>query len=426
MSTSANIIDTRETTEDVKGSDILFQDMGLKRELLLSLQEANFITASPIQEAAIPMMLSGHDVVARAKNGTGKTASFVIPILELINPDAKYVQAVILCDTRELAMQTASVVKRLSRFMPDLQNRVLCTIGGIDIADDIERIKHDPLIVVATPQRLQGLANQRLLDLSLVRIFAIDEADKLTMDPFIKDVTYILSRCKHALRQVCLFSATYPESIESFIKEYLNSPSFINTMKESLTLRGITQYVANLKEDRYKLKLLGLIFQKLRINQCIVFVNSILRCDQLFAAVTQNLKIPCLYTSGRMTNDERNKIYHDFSSGKARVLISTDLWTRGIDIRSVNVVINFDVPNAASNYLHRIGRSGRYGHRGLAITFISSENDKRKFMGIDNAIKSRSENIIEPLPSTLETIPIEKYDSSVVDMNVVPSLNTYL
>ncbi|CAJ0880448.1 10413_t:CDS:2, partial [Entrophospora sp. SA101] len=355
--------DIRPQTEDVtatKGNE--FEDYFLKRELLMGIFEAGFERPSPIQEESIPIALTGRDILARAKNGTGKTAAFVIPSLEKINTKKPKIQALLLVPTRELALQTSQVCKSLGKHMGV---QVMVTTGGTTLKDDILRLSETVHIVVGTPGRILDLAGKGVADFSECPTFVMDEADKLLSPEFSPIVEQLLGYFPKN-RQIMLYSATFP-----LIEKYLVKPYEINLMDE-LTLRGVTQYYAFV-EERQKVHCLNTLFSKLQINQSIIFCNSTNRVELLAKKITE-LGYSCFYSHAKMLQSHRNRVFHDFRNGVCRNLVCSDLLTRGIDIQAVNVVINFDFPKNAETYLHRIGRSGRFGHLGLAINLITYED----------------------------------------------------
>ncbi|PMD42510.1 DEAD-domain-containing protein [Hyaloscypha variabilis F] len=383
--------DTRQQTEDVtatKGLD--FEDFSLKRELLMGIFEAGFEKPSPIQEEAIPVALTGRDVLARAKNGTGKTAAFVIPALQRINPKSNKVQCLILVPTRELAMQTSQVCKTLGK---NLGINVMVTTGGTLLRDDIVRLQDPIHVIVGTPGRILDLAGKGVADLSECPTFIMDEADKLLSPEFTPVIEQLL-QFHPKDRQVMLFSATFPITVKTFSDKNMDNPYEINLMDE-LTLRGITQYYAFVEESQ-KVHCLNTLFSKLQINQSIIFCNSTNRVELLAKKITE-LGYSCFYSHARMLQTNRNRVFHDFRSGVCRNLVCSDLLTRGIDIQAVNVVINFDFPKNAETYLHRIGRSGRFGHLGLAINLINWD-DRFNLYNIERDLGTE----IQPIPQNID------------------------
>ncbi|RCH90092.1 DExD/H-box ATP-dependent RNA helicase dhh1 [Rhizopus azygosporus] len=382
--------DSRPQTEDVtatKGNE--FEDYFLKRELLMGIFEAGFERPSPIQEEAIPLALAGRDILARAKNGTGKTAAFVIPTLEKITNTPK-IQALILVPTRELALQTSQVCKTLGKH---LNIQVMVTTGGTTLKDDIMRLSETVHIVVGTPGRILDLASKGVADFSAAHTFVMDEADKLLSPEFTPIIEQLLDYFPKN-KQIMLFSATFPMIVKNFKDKYLVKPYEINLMDE-LTLRGVTQYYAYV-EEKQKVHCLNTLFSKLQINQSIIFCNSTNRVELLAKKITE-LGYSCFYSHAKMLQSHRNRVFHDFRNGVCRNLVCSDLLTRGIDIQAVNVVINFDFPKNAETYLHRIGRSGRFGHLGLAINLITYE-DRFNLYKIERELGTE----IQPIPPVID------------------------
>lgn len=384
--------DPRFKTDDVtktKGSD--FEDYFLKRELLMGIYEKGFERPSPIQEESIPVALAGKDILARAKNGTGKTAAFVIPLLEKINTRRNIIQGLILVPTRELALQTSSIVKQLGKH---INVQCMVSTGGTSLRDDILRLNNPVHVLVGTPGRILDLSNKKVCNLGGCFMFIMDEADKLLspeFQPIIEELIEFLPK----ERQILLYSATFPVTVKGFKDKYLSNAHEINLMDE-LTLKGVTQYYAFV-EEKQKLHCLNTLFSKLQINQAIIFCNSVTRVELLAKKITE-LGSSCFYIHARMLQSHRNRVFHDFRNGACRCLVSSDLITRGIDIQSVNVVINFDFPKYSETYLHRIGRSGRFGHLGLAINLITYE-DRYNLYRIEKELATE----ISPIPSQIDS-----------------------
>ncbi|CAB4059539.1 DDX6 [Lepeophtheirus salmonis] len=338
--------DNRKRTSDVtatKGNE--FEDFCLKRETLMGIFEKGWEKPSPIQEASIPVALSGRDILARAKNGTGKTGAYSIPILEQIDPSNDVIQGMIIVPTRELALQTSQICIELSKHR---NVKVMVTTGGTNLKEDIMRIYEKVHLVVATPGRILDLIEKGVAKATISKVCSID-----------------LSSIYLSERQILLYSATFPLTVEYFMKRHMKSPYEVNLMDE-LTLKGITQYYAFVQE-RQKVHCLNTLFTKLQINQSIIFAT------------------------------QRNVVFHDFRAGLCRNLVCSDLFTRGIDIQAVNVVINFDFPKMAETYLHRIGRSGRFGHLGIAINLITYD-DRFLLHRIEGELGTE----IKPIPKVIE------------------------
>ncbi|KAK9816382.1 hypothetical protein WJX74_001399 [Apatococcus lobatus] len=383
--------DNRIQTEDVlntKGSE--FEDFFLKRELLRGIYEKGFEKPSPIQEESIPIALQGRDILARAKNGTGKTAAFCIPTLERVDSSKPEIQALLLVPTRELALQTSQVCRELGKF---LNLEVMVTFGGMPLKDDIMRLYNTVHIIVATPGRILDLANKGVAKLQACKILGMDEADKLLSQEFQPVIEQLIGLLP-ADRQIMLFSATFPVTVKQFKDKFLRKPYIVNLMSE-LTLKGISQFYAFV-EERQKVHCLNTLFSKLQINQSIIFCNSVNRVELLAKKITE-LGYSCFYIHAKMLQNHRNRVFHDFRSGRCRNLVCSDLFTRGIDVQAVNVVINFDFPKNSETYLHRVGRSGRFGHLGLAINLITYD-DRMNLFRIEQELSTE----IKPIPSVIE------------------------
>lgn len=383
--------DLRPQTEDVtktKGNE--FEDYFLKRDLLMGIFEMGFERPSPIQEEAIPIALTGRSILARAKNGTGKTGAFVIPVLERIDTSLDHIQTVIMVPTRELALQTSQICKTMSKHM---SINVLVTTGGTSLRDDIIRLAQPVHVVVATVGRLLDLAERQIAKLGNVGTLVMDEADKLLSAEFQPKIEALVSYLRPQ-PQILLFSATFPLTVRDFKERFLKKPYEINLMEE-LTLRGVTQYYAFV-EEKQKVHCLHTLFSKLQINQSIIFCNSTQRVELLAKKITE-LGYSCFYIHARMPQEDRNRVFHDFRNGACRNLVCSDLVARGIDIQAVNVVINFDFPKNGEVYLHRIGRSGRFGHRGLAVNLITYE-DRFNLYKIEQELATE----IQPIPGTID------------------------
>jgi len=383
--------DSRKKTSDVtdtKGNE--FEDFCLKRELLMGIFEKGWEKPSPIQEASIPIALSGRDILARAKNGTGKTGAYTIPCLEQIDPTKDIIQGMIIVPTRELALQTSQIAIEVSKH---LGIKVMVTTGGTNLKDDIMRIYEKVHLVVATPGRILDLMEKQVANVSKCKMLVLDEADKLLSQDFKGMLDRVISHLPPS-RQILLYSATFPLTVETFMRKHLKDPYEINLMDE-LTLKGITQYYAFVQE-RQKVHCLNTLFSKLQINQSIIFCNSTQRVELLAKKITE-LGYSCYYIHAKMAQPHRNRVFHDFRAGLCRNLVCSDLFTRGIDIQAVNVVINFDFPKMAETYLHRIGRSGRFGHLGVAINLITYD-DRFALHRIESELGTE----IKPIPRDID------------------------
>jgi ATP-dependent RNA helicase DDX6/DHH1 len=382
-----NRVKTTDVTE-TKGNE--FEDFCLKRELLMGIFEKGWEKPSPIQEASIPIAQTGRDILARAKNGTGKTGAYTIPIIDQIDTSLDVIQGMIIVPTRELALQTSQIAIELSKH---LGVKVMVTTGGTNLKEDIMRIYEKVHLVVATPGRILDLMEKKVANVERCKILCLDEADKLLSQDFKGMLDRLLSHLPPT-RQVLLYSATFPLTVEHFMKKHMRDPYEVNLMDE-LTLKGITQYYAFVQEKQ-KVHCLNTLFSKLQINQSIIFCNSTQRVELLAKKITE-LGYSCYYIHARMAQAHRNRVFHDFRAGLCRNLVCSDLFTRGIDIQAVNVVINFDFPKMAETYLHRIGRSGRFGHLGVAINLITYE-DRFALHRIEAELGTE----IKPIPKVID------------------------
>jgi ATP-dependent RNA helicase DDX6/DHH1 len=405
---SLPVKDKRVKTTDVtatKGHE--FEDYCLKRELLMGIFEKGWEAPSPIQEASIPIALTGRDILARAKNGTGKTGAYVIPILERIDVTKDKIQALIIVPTRELALQTSQICIEISKHMGC---KVMATTGGTNLKEDIMRLQQQVHVVIATPGRILDLMKKGLAVMEKCGMLVMDEADKLLSQDFKNMLDNVISFLPQD-RQILLYSATFPCTVDQFIKKHMHNPYEINLMEE-LTLKGITQYYAYVQEKQ-KVHCLNTLFSKLQINQSIIFCNSTQRVELLAKKITE-LGYSCFYIHAKMRQDHRNRIFHDFRNGACRNLVCSDLFTRGIDIQAVNVVINFDFPKMSETYLHRIGRSGRFGHLGIAINLITYD-DRFALHKIESELGTE----IKPIPKIIEPhLYVAEYQSEdSLDLN---------
>ncbi|XP_012864953.1 PREDICTED: probable ATP-dependent RNA helicase DDX6 [Dipodomys ordii] len=334
-------------------------------------------------EESIPIALSGRDILARAKNGTGKSGAYLIPLLERLDLKKDNIQAMVIVPTRELALQVSQICIQVSKHMGGA--KVMATTGGTNLRDDIMRLDDTVHVVIATPGRILDLIKKGVAKVDHVQMIVLDEADKLLSQDFVQIMEdIILTLPKN--RQILLYSATFPLSVQKFMNSHLQKPYEINLMEE-LTLKGVTQYYAYVTE-RQKVHCLNTLFSRLQINQSIIFCNSSQRVELLAKKISQ-LGYSCFYIHAKMRQEHRNRVFHDFRNGLCRNLVCTDLFTRGIDIQAVNVVINFDFPKLAETYLHRIGRSGK--ENGMILMEIISKNTSHQILIICEIECSRYE-----------------------------------
>jgi len=346
-----------------------FDDMDLKESLLRGIYAYGFEKPSQIQARAIKPVIMGKDTIAQAQSGTGKTGTFVISSLQIIDETSDETQVLIMAPTRELAQQIGEVAKGLSAYM---QVSIHICVGGTNVRDDISAIRRGVHFVVGTPGRINDLINRNVLETGLLKLFALDEADEMLSRGF-KDQIYDAFQFVPSNIQVCLFSATMPVDILEMTSRFMREPIRILVKKEALTLDGIKQFYVDVQKEENKFDTLCDLYECLTITQAIIYCNTKKKVDWLVDKMTQNdFTVSAMH--GDMSMDERQLIMREFRAGASRVLISTDLLARGIDVQSVSLVFNYDLPTDQANYIHRIGRSGRYGRKGVAINFVIEDD----------------------------------------------------
>jgi ATP-dependent RNA helicase DDX6/DHH1 len=371
---------------------LTFGDFDIKKEILWGIFELGYKYPSPIQEESIPKILIGRDIIARSKNGTGKTASYLIPVIQKTNIDLLKIQSLIIVPTRELALQVSQVTKSLSKYIRNI--KITVTTGGTGLKEDIIRMYQSIHILIGTPGRILDILMNTISKSLDCKMLVLDEADKLLSNEFFKVVEEITKVFLHKNRQTILFSATFPLIIKDLKYNFMREPFEINLMKE-LNILTISQYYAFVSETN-KVQCINSLLKLFRINQCILFCNSVSRVE-LLAKKILNLGYSCFFIHARMSQDDRNKVFNDFRLGKYRNLVSSDLFTRGIDVPAINLIINFDFPKSAETYLHRVGRSGRFGKFGVAMNLITNE-DKLNLLRIENELGLE----IKPIPNLNE------------------------
>jgi translation initiation factor 4A len=347
-----------------------FDDMGLRDDLLRGIYAYGFEKPSAIQQRGIMPILAGHDTIAQAQSGTGKTATFSISTLQLIDLKRKETQALILAPTRELAQQIQKVARALGDFLNITSH---ACIGGTLVRDDIKILRDGVQVVVGTPGRVYDMINRNAMSLAHCVVFVLDEADEMLSRGF-KDQIYDVFQHLPPKVQVCLFSATMPTEILEISQRFMRDPIRILVKKDELTLEGIKQFYVAVEQEDWKLETLCDLYETLTITQAIIYCNTRRRVDWLTDKMQQrDFTVSSMH--GDMSSQERELIMKEFRSGSSRVLITTDLLARGIDVQQVSLVINYDLPAGnRENYIHRIGRSGRFGRKGVAINFVTSED----------------------------------------------------
>jgi len=354
-----------------------FDDMNLREELLRGIYAYGFEKPSAIQQRAIVPCIKGMDVIAQAQSGTGKTATFSIAILEKIDTGLRECQALILAPTRELAQQIQKVVMSLGDYMGA---QCHACIGGTSVRGDMGKLDQGQHIVVGTPGRVFDMISRKVLRTHDIKQFVLDEADEMLSRGF-KDQIYDVFRHLNQEIQVILLSATMPAEVLEVTTRFMRDPVRILVKKEELTLEGIRQFYISVEREEWKLDTLCDLYETLTITQAVIFCNTRRKVDWLTVKMHQrDFTVSAMH--GDMDQKERDVIMREFRSGSSRVLITTDLLARGIDVQQVSLVINYDLPTNRENYIHRIGRGGRFGRKGVAINFVTDE-DKRALQDIE-------------------------------------------
>jgi translation initiation factor 4A len=355
-----------------------FDEMNLREDLLRGIYAYGFEKPSAIQQRAIMPCIQGHDCIAQAQSGTGKTATFSISVLQQIDVAKRECQALLLAPTRELAMQIQKVVVALGDYM---KADCMACIGGQSVRDDMERLRNGVHIVVGTPGRVFDMIQREHLRTRSIKQFVLDEADEMLSQGF-KEQIYEIFQLLPQNVQVILLSATMPIEVLEVTKRFMTDPIRILVKKEELTLEGIKQFYIAVEKEEWKLETLCDLYETLTITQAVIFCNTRRKVDWLTKEMnSRDFTVSALH--GDQEQNDRNTIMKEFRSGSSRVLITTDLLARGIDVQQVSLVINYDLPANRENYIHRIGRGGRFGRKGVAINFLTSD-DLRNFKDIES------------------------------------------
>jgi len=406
----------------VGGASATFADFCLKPQITKAITAAGFEQPSKIQEEAIPEAHAGNDIIAQAKSGMGKTAVFVLVTLDRYDPSENpgHAYCVVVEPTKELVQQVVLEYKRFSPFMDGGGVSVMSITGGESIKEQSEKLKSSPpAIIVATPGRLADLVDKGAVDLSKIKFFVIDEVDKVLEKADMRaNVQTIFFKTPKNKQTLCL-SATLAPDMLKIVKKFVK-PNHKEILLESdkLTLVGLKQYKCELSEKEKNRKLVD-ILDFLDFNQVVVFVSTKDRARALTVLLNES-KFPCIELSGRLQTHERTEAYNKFKTNQVKILVTTDVCARGVDVAKVNIVINYDFPSshedkepgataattpqdpvsiAADTYLHRVGRAGRFGNRGLAVSFLSSELDRKVF----DCVQARFKTKIEELPEEIDT-----------------------
>ena len=375
-----------------------WDDLDLNHNILRGIYAYGFEKPSPIQQKAIKPIISGKDIIAQAQSGTGKTATFAIGALSLIDMDKNKTQVLILSPTRELATQTSKVITSIGSLMENSKKeplRVQTVFGGSAFEENTGFVgKNIPHIICGCPGRVYDMVRRDRISMKNIKLIILDEADEMLSSTFKEQVYNIFQYLNNDI-QVALFSATLPENIYHVINKIMRNPVKISVKAEMLTLEGIGQYFIAVDDDKQKYDTIKNIFSFISMSQCIIYCNSVKRVSDLYDAMVEDgFPVCCIHSN--MDSASRATAFSQFRNGSSRVLISSNVTSRGIDIQQVGIVINFDLPKCVHNYLHRIGRSGRWGRKGTGINFIT-----RRDIGKMREIESHYATQIKEMPADL-------------------------
>ena len=375
-----------------------FEELDISQQILKGIFSYGFERPSPIQKKAINPVLAGRDVIAQAQSGMGKTATFCIGTLGLIDQQLNEIQACVLVHTRELALQVDTVFRHIGKFT-DL--RINLSVKGISPHENMDALQgvngSKPHVVIGTPGRMLDMIRKNALNTEFVKILVFDEADELLTEGFIEQTQKIVHSMPPSV-QIALFSATMSAEFFTITNKFMRNPVNILVKTDELTLEGIQQYYIDCEKNEYKFDTLCDIFSVLVVNQSIIYCNSQKIVEYLNnKLVASNFTVSFIH--GGLTSQERELTMSEFRKGKTKVLLTTDLLGRGIDVQQVSVVINYDIPSKVESYIHRIGRSGRYGRKGVAINFLTYY-DKKRMTNIEQYYNTE----LQPLPADIGSL----------------------
>tara|TARA_B100000767_G_scaffold61696_1_gene57479 strand:- start:731 stop:1909 length:1179 start_codon:yes stop_codon:yes gene_type:complete len=371
-----------------------FEDLDLRDDLLRGIYSMGFEKPSAIQQKAIKPFLEKKDLIAQSQSGTGKTATFAISILQSIDEKLLEPQAIIVSHTRELAQQIYSVFTNLSQYM---KIRLCKMTGGTNIGLLINELRLNPQIIIGTPGRIIDMMNKKHFNYKKIKYLIIDEADEMLSNGFVVQIKELFEYLYNREIQIGLYSATMPIEFFEVTKKFMKNPIKILVKNEELTLEGIKQFYVNVERMEFKFDTLCDLYNMISVAQSIIYCNSKKLVDEISMRLKKkDFTVDSIHSE--MDQLARNNILNRFRSGESRILLSTDLLSRGIDVQQVSIVINFDIPYSIDNYIHRIGRSGRFGRKGIAINLVTY-SDIKKLHDIEQYYQTQ----IEELPDNFTT-----------------------
>ena len=393
---SIEMTDITSSIDEVKPYET-FDEMGLTDQLSRGIYTYGFEQPSKIQQLAIVPMSNRKDILAQSQSGTGKTGAFTIGSLSVVDPNIKAPQVLVICPTRELSQQTERVAQAIGSYMG---LKALSATGGNQLRADIQSLKAGAQFVVGTPGRIFDLICRGELVVDQMKYVILDEADQMLEDLFADQIKAILNNKFPTSTSLALFSATMPKNVLEVAETYLNHPVRILIPQDEVTLDGIKQYYVQLDREDWKLPVLLDLYQQITVNQALIYVNKRQKAEWLAKQLSSH-GFTLEFIHGEMDVAERKKRMDDFRSGMTRVIISTDLLARGIDVQQVSLVINYEMPIQRENYVHRIGRSGRYGKKGAAINLVYGDE-----MNMVKEIETHYSTTIHELPDDLSVLSV--------------------
>ena len=399
---------------------VRFEELGIDDRILRAVTEMGFEEATPIQAKAIPEVMTGQDIIGQAQTGTGKTASFGIPMLQKVDPKNRHVQAIVLCPTRELAIQSADEIRKLAKFMHGI--KVLPIYGGQDIVKQIRSLKTGVQVLIGTPGRVMDHMRRHTIKLDDLKILVLDEADEMLNMGFREDIETILSQTPEE-RQTLLFSATMPQPIMEIARTYQKDAKIVKVVKKELTVANIEQYYYEVR-PKNKEEVLSRLLDIYNPALSVVFCNTKRQVDEL----VEGLKGRGYFAEGLhgdMKQQQRDRVMNGFRNGRTEILVATDVAARGIDVDDVDAVFNYDLPQDDEYYVHRIGRTGRAGKNGKAFTFITG----REFYKLKDIQRyCRTKIIAKQVPSLndVANVKADKIFEKVTGMIDEENLKPYI
>ncbi len=371
-----------------------FDDLEINEQILRGIYSMGFEYPSAIQRLAIRPMLDKYDLIAQAQSGTGKTATFLIGALQKIDKSIKKPQVIVLCPNRELAQQIHFNLEGLNAYYKVSSSLIM---GGTLVEDNFKQLDKGAQFIIGTPGRVYDMMKRYALKTDHVRCFVLDEADEMLSKGF-KDQIYDIFQFIPKQAQICIFSATMPQSALEITEKFMNNPNKILVKTDEITLEGIKQFYLGVEQENWKTATLFDLYENLSMKQTIIFCNSKRKAEWLKEQLTaENFTVSCIHSD--LPQSVRDKTMKEFRVGMSRILIATDVIARGIDVQQVEIVINFDIPREIETYIHRIGRSGRFGRKGVAINFVTNKEFNHM-----QSIERHYHTMIEPLPENIKEI----------------------